>query len=128
MMKPHLQHCMLGNEDHDRVHAHVFDCVAEIASLVRNQQPHADQVHHLRLMLDEHFRYENDHLAQIKCPKYAAHVRDHARLLDHLDKIMQQKEIGTSLAYSVTVLENMFADHISYYDRAMVIHERQLTQ
>lgn len=118
MLTSQLQQCRLGvdviDDEHFRLLAEVF------IELVRSGEPYDAAVEDLKRNLRAHFDREDLLMKQMKYPYIAAHLRDHNNLLELVDKFSTQVRIGTSLAYSTMVVENIFADHITNFDSQYV--------
>lgn len=117
MISNHLQHCILGISEVDSDHIRLLHELHDLINLVRNEQPYEEAVTAIKRNMRNHFEREDELMKKIKYPFIAAHKRDHANLLDLIDKFSSQVRIGNSLAYATMVVENIFADHIVNFDR-----------
>lgn len=120
MLTSQLQQCRLGVDVIDDEHFCLLAELHDLIDLVRSGEPYDDAVEDLKRNLRAHFDREDVLMSQMKYPYIAAHLRDHNNLLELVDKFSNQVRIGTSLAYSTMVVENIFVDHITNFDSQYV--------
>lgn len=120
MLASQLQQCRLGVDDIDDEHFRLLEELHDLIDLVRSGEPYEEAVNNLKQNLRTHFEREDELMTRMRYPYIAAHLRDHNNLLDLVDKFSSQVRIGTSLAYSTMVVENIFADHIINFDSQYV--------
>lgn len=116
MLTSQLQQCRLGVDVIDDEHFRLLAELHDLIDLVRSGGPYDTAVEDLKRNLRAHFDREDLLMQQLKYPYIVAHLRDHINLLELVDKFFTQARIGTSLAYSTMVVENVFADHITNFD------------
>lgn len=114
-----LSKCILGDPVHDEEHIKLFSMMDTVIEAVRQGRLDETMIQMVLSRLRDHFVHECEFMRQMHYPKIKEHVRDHESIITLVEKIIRQVRVGSSLAYSTIIIENMFMDHIQHYDAAL---------
>jgi|ERR1035437_1433829 hemerythrin-like metal-binding protein len=101
----------------DAEHLALMDCIEKSCLNIKNSKYDLarENIKELYVLLDTHFRHEEQFMIDNSFPYYIYHVEDHAKILLHTHELLEQKDITLTLHLLMT-LENAVFGHIDSHD------------